>query len=171
MVDHNDSDGYAGTERLEMPVEIERKFLVSGDGWRQGPGVRICQGYLNRDRERTVRVRIAGESAFLTVKGISTGASRAEYEYEIPLAHAEELLKICDGPILEKIRYHAPCGDLTWEVDEFLGENAGLIVAEVELDREDQPLERPDWLGQEVTGNPEYFNSNLCVHPYSGWGK
>ncbi len=152
-----------------MPLEIERKYLVDGDGWRQGQGVLIRQGYLNRDMERTVRIRIEGDRAFLTVKGISRGASRNEYEYPIPLTHAEELLKICDGPLLEKVRYRISDHGSIWEVDEFLGENAGLVVAEVELASEDQPFEHPAWLGREVTGDPRYFNSNLCIHPWRRW--
>jgi len=152
-----------------VPVEIERKFLVSGNSWRNGQGIRICQGYLNRDKERTVRVRLSGEKAFLTIKGMNSGATRAEYEYEIPVSHAEELLKICDGPVLEKNRYALDYNGLIWEVDEFLSENEGLIVAEVELKSEDQSFERPDWIGQEVTTDPRYYNSNLCVHPYCKW--
>jgi len=152
-----------------MPAEIERKFLVNGNGWRQGQGIRICKGYLNPDKERTVRVRLAGEKAFLTVKGMNIGATRAEYEYPIPVSHAEELLKICDGPVLEKNRYAVDHNGLIWEVDEFLGENEGLIVAEVELKSEDQSFDRPEWVGQEVTDDPRYFNSNLCAHPFSKW--
>jgi adenylate cyclase len=152
-----------------MPTEIERKFLVTGSGWRQENSVRISQGYLNRDKERTVRVRLAGEKAFLAIKGKTVGASRAEFEYEIPAAHAEQLLKLCDGPILQKIRHTIAYNGLIWEVDEFLGENEGLVVAEVELEREDQPLERPGWLGQEVTKDPRYFNSNLTANPYWKW--
>jgi len=152
-----------------MPVEIERKFLVKGNGWRQGQGVRICQGYLNRDKERTVRVRTVGEKAFLTVKGCVSGCVHTEYEYEIPVSHAHELLKICDGPVLEKIRYTVDVGGLQWEVDEFLGENEGLIVAEVELQNENQGIDLPDWAGEEVTGDPRYYNSSLCARPYSKW--
>jgi len=152
-----------------VPVEIERKFLVDGNSWRNGQGIRICQGYLNRDKERTVRVRLSGEKAFLTIKGMNSGATRAEYEYEIPVSHAEELLKICDGPVLEKIRYVVDYNGIIWEVDEFLGENEGLIVAEVELKSEDQSFDRPDWIGSEVTADPRYFNSNLCSHPYCKW--
>jgi len=152
-----------------MPVEIERKFLVTGSGWRDGQVTRICQGYLNRAKERTVRVRILGGKGFLTIKGINSGAARAEYEYEIPISHAEELLKICDGPVLEKNRYVVGYNGVIWEVDEFLGENEGLIVAEVELKSEDQSFDRPDWVGQEVTDEPRYFNSNLCSHPYRKW--
>lgn len=152
-----------------MPVETERKFLVKGNSWRNGQGIRICQGYLNRDKERTVRVRLSGEKAFLTIKGMNSGATRAEYEYEIPVSHAEELLKICDGPILEKNRYALDYNGLIWEVDEFLGENEGLVVAEVELKSEDQPFNCPEWIGQEVTADPRYYNSNLCSHPYCKW--
>lgn len=152
-----------------MALEIERKFLVKGNGWKQGQGVQICQGYLNRDKERTVRVRLAGDEAFLTVKGITTGATRQEYEYPIPILHAKQLLKLCDGPIIEKVRYAITHNDLIWEVDEFFGDNEGLIIAEVELKREKQFFERPSWLGQEVTEDPRYFNSNLCETPYCKW--
>ena len=152
-----------------MPVEIERKYLVIGDKWKQGKPVRICQGYLNRDKERTVRVRISGEKAFLTIKGMNIGATRAEYEYEIPVSHAEALLKICDGPVLEKNRYVVVFDNMKWEVDEFLGENEGLIVAEVELTSTDQSFNCPQWLGREVTDDPRYYNSNLCIHPFRKW--
>jgi adenylate cyclase len=152
-----------------MPVEIERKFLVTGSGWRQENAVRISQGYLNRDKERTVRVRLAGEKAFLTIKGQTVSASRIEFEYEIPAVHAEQLLELCDGPLLQKIRHTVVINGLIWEVDEFLGENEGLIVAEVELEREDQPFERPSWSGQEVTEDPRYCNSNLTANPYCKW--
>lgn len=152
-----------------MSVEIERKFLVNGKGWKQGHYIYVRQGYLNLDKERTVRVRLAGKKAYLTIKGINTGAKRAEYEYEIPVSDAAELIKICDGSILEKNRYAVSCGGLVWEVDEFLGKNEGLIVAEVELYSEDQAFDRPGWAGQEVTTDPRYFNSNLCTHPYCKW--
>lgn len=152
-----------------MPVEIERRFLVVGDAWRQGGGVRICQGYLNRDPKRTVRVRLAGNEAALTVKGLTCGATRGEYEYALPVQDAKELLKLCDGPVIEKVRYRVPYAGLTWEVDEFLGDNRGLVLAEVELAKEDQPFERPAWLGQEVTPDYRYCNSNLSAHPYCNW--
>ena len=152
-----------------MATEIERKFLVRGDAWRQQSPTRICQGYLNRDKERTVRVRIAGNKAFLTIKGASKGATRSEFEYEIPLADAQQLLALCDGPVLDKNRHVLVHAGTTWEVDEFLGANAGLVVAEVELEREDQPFERPAWLGEEVTEDPRYYNSNLAAKPYSTW--
>ncbi len=152
-----------------MPLEIERKFLVNGNQWNQGQCVRICQGYLNRDKERTVRVRLEGEKATLTIKGPNRGATRSEYEYLIPADEAVELLKMCDGPLLEKNRYIVVCDGLTWEVDEFLGENKGLVIAEIELKSEDQPLTFPEWVGQEVTTDPRYYNSNLCAYPFSKW--
>ncbi len=152
-----------------MGVEIERKFLVVGTAWRQGVGVRFSQGYLNRDQKRTVRVRLAGSQAFLTIKGLSVGASRAEFEYEIPAADAEQLLKLSDGPVIEKIRRVVDFAGAIWEVDEFLGENAGLVVAEIELQSEDQNFAKPDWLGEEVTYDARYFNSSLATHPFRSW--
>jgi adenylate cyclase len=153
-----------------MPTEIERKFLVSGSDWRTANAQRISQGYLNRDKNRTVRVRVAGAKAYLTIKGATTGASRAEFEYEIPLEDAQSLLRLCDGPLLEKLRHRIEYQGLTWEVDEFLGENAGLVVAEVELTSEDQVFSRPPWIGREVTSDARYYNSNLASTPYSQWG-
>ena len=152
-----------------MPFEIERKFLVTGDAWRQGKCIRLCQGYLNREKERTVRVRLAGEKAYLTVKGPTNNVKRTEYEYEIPFEHAVEMLQLCDGRIIEKDRYIVNYSGLRWEIDEFYGENKGLILAEVELQSPDQVFERPHWLGQEVTNDPRYFNSNLGTFPYSTW--
>ena len=152
-----------------MPVEIERKFLVTGNAWRPSKGIRICQGYVNRDKERTVRVRLAGKKAYLTVKGPTKNITRDEYEYEIPLEHAEEMLRLCDGPIIEKNRYTVNYSGLRWEIDEFCGKNKGLILAELELQSPDQAFEHPVWLGQEVTDDPRYFNSNLCMQPYSRW--
>ena len=152
-----------------MGIEIERKFLVVGDGWRQGAGVPYAQGYLNRDPQRTVRVRIAGERAFLTVKGVSRGATRAEFEYEVPLADAAQMLELSDGPVVRKVRRLVEHAGSTWEVDEFEGENAGLVVAELEMASEDQHFEKPDWLGREVTDDPRYYNSSLAAHPYSRW--
>ncbi|MBL0726267.1 CYTH domain-containing protein [Piscinibacter sp. HJYY11] len=152
-----------------MGVEIERKFLVVGAAWRQGAGVRFSQGYLNRDKDRTVRVRIAGEQAFITIKGRTKGASRAEFEYEIPIKDGQELLLLCERPLIEKVRRVIAHDGSTWEVDEFLGENAGLVVAEVELQSESQPFTHPEWLGEEVTHDPRYFNSSLSKHPYGRW--
>lgn len=154
-----------------MPVEIERKFLVKGNDWKVNKGVRISQGYLNLDKERTVRVRIAGEKAFLTIKGINIGATRQEFEYEIPVADAEQLLKICDGSLIEKTRYKVEFENMTWEIDEFLGANEGLVIAEIELKNEEQTFAKPVWLGPEVTEDSRYFNSNLAACPYSSWSK
>lgn len=154
-----------------MGIEIERKFLVTGDDWRTTNGVLYRQGYLNRDKRRTVRIRIAGPAAFLTIKGISDGPSRAEFEYVIPLDDAVQLLKLCDGPLIEKIRHIHHVDEMTWEVDEFLGENQGLVVAEIELDTPDQTFTRPDWLGEEVTDDPRYFNSSLSLQSFQTWIK
>ena len=153
-----------------MALEIERKFLVTPGAWQQAPGVLYRQGYLNRDKTRTVRVRVAGDVAFLTIKGVSVGATRAEFEYPIPLPDAQALLALCDGPLIEKTRHVLTYEDTTWEVDVFAGDNAGLVVAEVELTAEDQPFARPDWLGEEVTHDARYFNSNLATQPYCLWG-
>jgi adenylate cyclase len=152
-----------------MPVEIERKFLVQGDDWRTDQGVRIIQGYLNRDEERTVRVRIAGAGAYLTIKGKNEGAVRAEFEYEIPVADAEQLLKLCDGPLIEKTRHTVVYAGMTWEIDEFHGANEGLVVAEIELEDAEQTFTTPAWIGREVTADVRYFNSNLAVRPYASW--
>jgi len=152
-----------------MALEIERKFLVIGDAWRIGKGQYLCQGYLSRDKNRTVRVRIADDHAYLTTKGISTGATRPEFEYEIPLTDARQLLDLCDKPLIEKVRREIEHEGFTWEVDEFHGENQGLILAEIELESEDQEFPHPDWLGQEVTDDTRYYNANLAVAPYSKW--
>ena len=152
-----------------MGIEIERKFLVVGDAWRQAPATAYAQGYLNRDKRRTVRVRIVEDAAWLTVKGASTGATRAEFEYAIPLADAQALLALCDGPLVRKRRRVVVHAGATWEIDEFEGDNAGLVVAEIELASEDQAFEPPPWLGAEVTHDPRYFNSNLAAAPYSTW--
>jgi len=152
-----------------MPLEIERKFLVNGDEWRQGDRVYLCQGYLSRQPQRTVRIRIAGDNAWLTIKGISTGATRAEFEYNIPVADARQLLELCEKSLVEKYRRTFTCDGNIWEVDEFLGDNAGLVVAELELESENQVFKRPDWLGKEVTDDARYFNANLSQNPYSMW--
>ncbi|MEW6024333.1 MAG: CYTH domain-containing protein [Pseudomonadota bacterium] len=154
-----------------MGVEIERKFLVEGDAWRTlGKSTLLRQGYLSTDATRTVRVRIDGERAFLTIKGKSVGASRGEWEYPIPVPEAAELLDtLCQQPLVEKVRHRIASGPHTWEVDEFLGANAGLVVAEIELALEDEAFEQPDWIGREVTGDARYFNSRLISHPYSEW--
>jgi len=154
-----------------MAKEIERKFLVSDNSWRHwGSGQRYRQGYLSTVKERTVRVRAAGDKGFITVKGSNLGSTRSEYEYEIPLADANEILDgLCERPLIEKIRYRIHLGEMTWEVDEFEGENRGLITAEIELRDENQAISLPAWIGREVTGDPRYFNSNLVAHPFSKW--
>ena len=153
-----------------MGKEIERKYLLKSDGWKGVKGTHYCQGYLNSIKERTVRVRTIDDKGFLTVKGISVGATRLEYEYEIPASEAKELLtKLCEKPLIEKSRFKVEANGLIWEIDEFYGENAGLVVCEVELESEDQKIELPDWVGEEVTSDPRYFNSNLIKHPYKNW--
>ncbi|MFP4007423.1 MAG: CYTH domain-containing protein [Spirulinaceae cyanobacterium] len=154
-----------------MPIEIERKFLVKHDGWRNlVTGVAYRQGYLCTEVESTVRVRIAGDRAFLTIKGKTTGSSRLEYEYPIPLEDAAEMLNnLCHRPLIEKTRYRIALGDLVWEVDEFHGENQGLILAEVELVSEDRAIALPDWIGVEVSHDSRYYNSYLARNPYQRW--
>lgn len=154
-----------------MGVEIERKFLLANDGWRAlGQPVLLRQGYLSTEPSRVVRVRVEGSLATLTIKGRSSGATRGEWEYPIPLADANELLdQLCQQPIIEKYRRRIAFAGNTWEVDEFLGENAGLMFAEIELASEDQPFDKPDWAGAEVTDDPRYYNSSLMRLPYSRW--
>ncbi|ATD80504.1 MULTISPECIES: CYTH domain-containing protein [Desulfovibrio] len=154
-----------------MAKEIERKFLIKGEAWRAlAEGTMYRQGYLNSAKERTVRVRTVGDKAFLTIKGITVGATRAEYEYEIPFADCNALLDdLAEKPLIEKKRYKIRQGEFTWEIDEFFGDNQGLIVAEIELTSEDQQFGKPDWIGEEVTGDPRYFNSNLIKHPFTRW--
>lgn len=152
-----------------MAVEIERKFLVRGPGWRTGAGVRFTQGYLNRDPARTVRVRVAGDEGFITIKGMTHGATRLEFEYPVPLDQAQALLALCDGPLIDKTRHTLTLAGSVWEVDEFHGDNEGLVVAEIELASEDQPFDHPDWLGEEVTHDARYYNSALAVRPYRSW--
>lgn len=153
-----------------MAIEIERKFLVVGDEWRNAPAVYYSQGYLSRTKERTVRVRIAGDRAFLTIKGKSVGATRTEFEYEIPIVDGRELLALCEQPIIEKYRRHLSYAGYTWEIDEFLGDNLGLVVAEIELPAENTPFDKPSWVGDEVTADPRYFNSALVSSPWKRWG-
>ena len=152
-----------------MGTEIERKFMVKKGVWRDKKATKYRQGYLSIVKERTVRVRTIEDKGYLTIKGISIGASRLEFEYEIPRQDADALLDICEKPLIEKNRYKVENGDFVWEVDEFFGENQGLIVAELELESEDQYFPKPDWIGEEVTGDPRYFNSNLIKNPYSKW--
>lgn len=154
-----------------MGVEIERKFLVAGDAWRAlGKPVLLRQGYLSSDPDRTVRVRVEDGAGTMTIKGRSVGATRGEWEYPIPLADANDLLdRLCQQPLIEKYRSRIAFGGNVWEVDEFLGANAGLVVAEIELASEDQAFDKPDWIGEDVTHDRRYFNSSLIRHPFSGW--
>lgn len=156
-----------------MGIEIERKFLVN-EKWKkiQKPaGEFYRQGYLLTDPNKTIRVRQSAEKGFLTIKGISKGATRAEYEYEIPVKEAEELLNHFAVSELSKIRFKILFENKLWEVDEFLGENEGLIVAEIELQSEDENFTIPDWIGREVTGKEQYYNSNLTLFPFKDWEK
>jgi CYTH domain-containing protein len=155
-----------------MPREIERKFLLKSDHWRQGAtGVTYRQGYLSSVPERTIRVRIAGDKAFLTVKGATQNNSRLEFEYPIPLADAERILALCPRPWIEKTRFEIPFAGKTWQIDEFHEDNRGLTVAEVELKSESEEIQYPEWIGQEVSGEPRYYNSNLATHPFTEWDK
>lgn len=157
-----------------MKQEIERKFLVRADVWRAAAvsATRMRQGYLCIDPARTVRVRLAGDRAWLTIKGHGDGPARAEYEYPIPPREAEVLLdRLCLPGQVEKTRHRIPYGGLVFEVDEFHGANAGLILAEVELPATDTVVDQPTWLGEEVTGDPRYFNAYLARHPFSTWAR
>ena len=154
-----------------MGTEIERKFLVIDDSWKKSTQpVRCLQGYVCLGSGPTVRVRVMAGKGFLTLKGGGDGLLRKEYEYEVPLVDAEEMLEtLCEQPFIEKDRYIVEYKGMTWEVDEFTGENAGLVVAEVELEREDQVFSLPDWVGIEVTGDPRFYNVALVRNPYSRW--
>ena len=154
-----------------MSVEIERKFLVRSEDWKTlGQGVLLRQGYLSSSPERIVRVRIEDDMAMLTIKGRTVGIARGEWEYPIPMEDARVFLDtLCERPIIEKYRYRIPYQGMLWEVDEFLGENRGLVVAEIELQSEDQLFARPEWVGEEVTHDARYFNSSLLRHPYAAW--
>jgi len=156
-----------------MDVEIERKFLVEGRAFEGQARERIpmIQGYLSSVPERSVRVRIAGDRAFLTIKGTSneSGTSRFEWERAIDVADARQLLAIAEPGVIDKTRYLVPAGNHVFEVDVFHGDNAGLVMAEVELEDENEPFERPEWLGEEVTGNPDYYNARLSKKPFTTW--
>ncbi|MCK5682941.1 CYTH domain-containing protein [bacterium] len=158
-----------------MANEIERKFLVKEgtEVEKLGKTIRITQGYLSSVKERTVRVRIKGVKGFLTIKGIGneSGASRYEFEKEIPVSDVEDLLKICEPGIIDKTRTNVPISKHVFEVDRFFGDNEGLTVAEVELTSEDEAFEKPEWLGEEVTGDVKYYNSMLVKTPYKNWKK
>jgi len=155
-----------------MPLEIERKYLVRNDSWRtQGKGARYRQGYLSTDPARNVRVRVGDGRGFITVKGLTANMARPEYEYAIPVEDANEMLDtLCLKPIIEKVRYNIEYAGLLWEVDEFEGENAGLVIAEVELAVADQTISLPDWVGEEVTGDARYYNASLIANPFTTWG-
>jgi adenylate cyclase len=154
-----------------MPREIERKFLVNGDAWRAQAHrrVRMTQGYLASGGRVSVRVRVAGDEARLNLKSGGLVASRPEYEYPIPVDEARELLALADGPLIDKTRHLVEHDRKTWEVDEFHGDNRGLVVAEIELTREDEPFASPPWLGTEVTLLERYYNVRLVSHPYCAW--
>ena len=155
-----------------MAIEIERKFLVSSDDWRSEAHrqVRYLQGYLAQSAQGSVRVRIGGDTAFLNIKGATVGASRLEFEYPVPMEDAEIMLReLCGATVVEKTRYFVPHGGREWEVDVFEGNNAGLVVAEIELDDEAQDVALPDWAGEEVTDDVRYYNSQLALTPFSEW--
>lgn len=152
-----------------MAIEIERKFLVTGTAWKSENAKWYSQGYLCTRPERTVRVRVTGEAAWLTIKGLSSGASRTEFEYPIPIEDAEQMLAICEQPPVEKHRHIVLFAGKRWEVDEFTGANQGLVVAEIELNTEDEVFDRPPWLGKEVTDEHRYYNSHLARQPFCTW--
>lgn len=156
-----------------MGIEIERKFLLKNEDWRSEvtSNTIIKQGYLNSDKERTVRVRVRNKKGYLTIKGESKNATRQEFEYEIPISEAISMLLLCIKPIIEKTRYLVLIGDKTWEIDEFYGENKGLILAEIELEKEEEKFRIPSWIGEDVTHDSRYFNSSLITHPYSKFDK
>jgi len=156
-----------------MGKEIERKYLVKLETWEpQAEGTDFKQGYLNAQKERVVRVRIEGAKAKLTIKGITTGVTRSEFEYAIPVEDAALLLdNLCEQPLIDKHRHKELHHGKTWEIDVFHGENQGLVVAEIELSSEDEKIVMPDWVGEEVSSDPRYFNSNLLKHPFKSWTK
>lgn len=155
-----------------MGKEIERKYLIDAKKWQAAEkpvGELYKQGYLLTDPNKTIRVRLTGTKGFLTIKGITIGATRLEYEYEIPFTEATELLENFSVSGLSKIRYTIIYDNKIWEIDEFLGDNSGLIVAEIELENENENFELPEWINKEVTGDERYYNSNLTIHPYKNW--
>jgi adenylate cyclase len=158
-----------------MALEIERKFLLKNDSWRAAvtSSRRLSQGYLTtltEDAKASVRVRFGGDQAYLNIKSMRLGMSRDEFEYPIPIEDAGHMLaNLCSGAVIEKIRHHVHFAGLLWELDEFLGANKGLVVAEVELESEDQAFEKPDWVGDEVTDDRRYYNVSLVRHPFTEW--
>jgi len=154
-----------------MAKEIEKKFLITNEDW-QGlaEGKEYCQGYLNREKGRTVRVRTIGNRGFITVKGPAKGETRLEFEYKIPIQDAREMLqKLCHKPLIKKTRYKIPFDGFIWEIDVFAGENEGLIFAEIELNHEGEKFSQPHWIGDEVTNDSRYYNANLVTNPYKNW--
>jgi len=161
-------------KKTKMAIEIEHKFLLANDAWRQYTTRSIAykQGYLSSQASSSIRVRISDERAWLNIKSATIGTHRHEYEYEIPLADATEILNtLCKKPLIEKTRYFIDTEQHVWEIDEFHGDNLGLVVAEIELSEINQDFEKPQWLGEEVTQDMRYYNNNLAVHPYSEWSK
>lgn len=156
-----------------MAKEIEKKFLIINDNWKgQAEGNHYCQGYLNNEDGRTVRVRTIGNRGILTIKGPNVGGEKLEYEYDIPFEDATEMLeKLCHKPLIQKKRYKISYRGFTWEVDEFEGENQGLLFAEIELEYVGQAFDSPDWIGKEVTDDGRYYNANLVKNPYCNWQK
>lgn len=154
-----------------MGHEIEKKFLITNDNWKTlSTGKEYCQGYLSSGKGTSLRIRTIGDRGIITVKGPNEGGRRLEFEYDIPYADAREMLDtLCHKPLIDKTRYKIPFGGFTWEVDVFKGENEGLIFAEIELESVDQPFDIPEWIGEEVTGDPKYYNANLVSYPYSQW--
>ena len=155
-----------------MATEIERKFLLRDDSWRVevDSSVTIRQGYLAGSEKSSIRIRVAGDKANINIKSATLDVTRKEYEYEVPLAEANEILDtLCEGPLIEKTRYHVHHGAHVWEIDEFIGDNQGLLVAEIELGDADENFERPDWLGEEVSDDHRYYNVCLVTHPYKDW--
>lgn len=155
-----------------MATEIERKFLLKNDSWRTeaNEGSMIRQGYLAGTGKSSIRVRVSGEKANINIKSATLDVTRQEYEYTIPLSEANEILDtLCEGPLIEKTRYHVQHDDHLWEVDEFYGDNQGLVVAEIELNSADENFERPDWVGEEVSDDTRYYNVCLVKHPYKDW--
>ncbi len=155
-----------------MAIEIERKFLLANDNWRTlvSKSIHYRQGYLNSDKHSSVRIRVSDDTAKINIKSATIGAQRQEYEYDIPAKDAHELLNtLCHKPLVEKTRHLVVVKQHTWEIDEFSGQNQGLIVAEIELSHVDEPFERLDWVGDEVTEDVRYYNNQLAKHPYTRW--
>ena len=155
-----------------MPIEIERKFLLANNDWKEhvNRSLRIRQGYMGEIDKASVRIRVQGDKANINIKSATLSMRRMEYEYEIPLIEAEEMLdQLCKQPQVDKTRFIVEQGKFKWEIDEFYGDNEGLLVAEIELDDENEAFDKPQWLGEEVTEDPRYYNVNLIKHPFKNW--